>query len=201
MAVDRATILKASLVLLDKHGLDGVTMRRLAQAVGVQAPSLYWHYRDKQALLADMAEALVEQVDWGIDRRQDFRLVVQQLAERLLFALLARRDGATVYAATTIAGPNHARLVNSCIVIFTTAGFDSETATRSTGVLFSYILGHALVAQAHMQRGTLSIDQASVDHTAQFGFGVRAIIAGMGPPIEDAQVVALMRVFSSVRQA
>lgn len=201
MAVVRATILQASLVLLDKHGLDGLTMRRLAQAVGIQAPSLYWHYRDKQALLADMAEAMVQQVDWGIDRRQDFRLVLQQLAERLLFALLARRDGATVYAANTVGGPNRLRLVNSCISVLTTAGFDADTATRSTGVLLSYTLGHALLAQAHMQRGTLS-DQASVDHTAQFGFGVKAIIAGMGaPPVEDAQFVAIMRAFSSVRQA
>ena len=52
----------AAVDLADREGLDGVSMRRLAQLLGVDAMSLYNHVEDKDALLAAMADAVVAQI-------------------------------------------------------------------------------------------------------------------------------------------
>src|SRR5437879_13799155 len=58
----REHIVGAALDLLDEAGLEGLTMRALAERMGVRAASLYWHIRDKEQLLGLLAEAIVGEV-------------------------------------------------------------------------------------------------------------------------------------------
>ncbi|MFG1993248.1 TetR/AcrR family transcriptional regulator [Actinoplanes sp. NPDC048988] len=55
-------IVAAAVELADRDGLDGLSMRRLAQHLGVDAMSIYYHLRDKDALLAAMADAVVREI-------------------------------------------------------------------------------------------------------------------------------------------
>jgi len=92
-------IVAAGRDLLEEHGPDGLTMQRVAARVGVRAPSLYKHVRDRAALLAavaqDALEALgarltatdgsLEQLAYGYrafahERPQGFRLLLAGLA-------------------------------------------------------------------------------------------------------------------------
>ncbi|HSJ63196.1 MAG TPA: TetR/AcrR family transcriptional regulator [Gemmatimonadaceae bacterium] len=50
----RARALDAALSVLREHGFAAVTMRSVAEAAGMTAPALYWHYQDKDALLRDV---------------------------------------------------------------------------------------------------------------------------------------------------
>src|SRR5260370_18984633 len=96
MALDRAQVVNAAIELLDEVGLDGLTLRRLAEELGVQAPALYWHFKNKQELLDQMVvtisatEAPVRMPehgepwdDWLAQRARDIRR-----------ALNSHRDGA-----------------------------------------------------------------------------------------------------------
>jgi len=56
--MDRETIVAAALALLDEVGLDGLTTRRLAAELDVKSPALYWHFRNKQELVDEMARAI-----------------------------------------------------------------------------------------------------------------------------------------------
>src|ERR1700760_3630975 len=51
MPVTRERIVAVALELLDEGGLDGLTLRRLADRLGIRAPTLYWHVRNKRELL------------------------------------------------------------------------------------------------------------------------------------------------------
>ena len=62
MALDRQRIVAEAVALLDADGLDGVTLRKLAARLGVQAPTLYWHIPNKAALITAIAEAILERV-------------------------------------------------------------------------------------------------------------------------------------------
>ena len=53
--LDRQTVVGAALRLLDRVGIEGLTVRKLAAELGVQAPALYWHFKSKQQLLDEMA--------------------------------------------------------------------------------------------------------------------------------------------------
>ncbi|MFI5893523.1 TetR/AcrR family transcriptional regulator [Actinoplanes sp. NPDC051513] len=55
-------IVTEAIALADADGLDGLSMRRLAQHLAVDPMSLYYHVRDKDALLAEMADAVVAEI-------------------------------------------------------------------------------------------------------------------------------------------
>ena len=57
--LDRERVVRAALALLDEVGLDGLTLRRLAQDLGVKAPALYWHVASKADLLHEMAVTML----------------------------------------------------------------------------------------------------------------------------------------------
>ena len=59
MQLSREQVLAAALGLLDEAGLEQLTMRRLAAALGVQNGATYWHFRSKQDLLEAMADTLL----------------------------------------------------------------------------------------------------------------------------------------------
>ncbi|MGO1854733.1 MAG: TetR/AcrR family transcriptional regulator C-terminal domain-containing protein [Microbacteriaceae bacterium] len=100
MTLTPERIVQEALALLDEDGLDGVTLRRLAARLGVQAPTLYWHVHNKADLLAHLGDAILAPLgalpdpagahwrDWLLEAATHFRA-----------SLLAHRDGARVVAA------------------------------------------------------------------------------------------------------
>jgi TetR/AcrR family transcriptional regulator, tetracycline repressor protein len=105
VALDRRQIVTGAVALLDADGLDGVTLRRLAQRLGVQAPTLYWHIPSKAALVTAIAEEILDQqfpelAPPGPDERWQDWLI--GLTERLRRALLAHPDGARVVSASQL---------------------------------------------------------------------------------------------------
>ncbi|MBA0124987.1 TetR family transcriptional regulator [Haloechinothrix sp. YIM 98757] len=61
--VTRDAIRETALDLIDRDGLAGLSMRKLATELGVQAPSLYGHVATKDDLLHEIAEGIMEKVD------------------------------------------------------------------------------------------------------------------------------------------
>jgi AcrR family transcriptional regulator len=61
--LSRESIVTAAVELADQEGLDGLSMRRLAQGLGVDAMSIYYHLPDKSALLGAMADAVVAEIE------------------------------------------------------------------------------------------------------------------------------------------
>src|SRR6202453_1715107 len=58
MNLDREAVVRTALRVLDKTGLDGLTVRKIAAELHVQDPALYWHFKNKQELLDEMATAV-----------------------------------------------------------------------------------------------------------------------------------------------
>lgn len=62
--LNRAGIVSSAIELADRDGLAGLSMRRLAQELGVDAMSIYYHLRDKDTLLAAMTDAVVAAIEY-----------------------------------------------------------------------------------------------------------------------------------------
>jgi len=58
MALDRATIIDKAFEVLAEKGVEGLSTRKLAEALGVSGPSLYWHFKTKRELFDHMSEAM-----------------------------------------------------------------------------------------------------------------------------------------------
>lgn len=92
MRNSRADVVEAALRVLDEHGLEFCSMRRVAAALDVQPSALYHHVPNKQSLLALMADEIVR----GVASRGGEHPA--SLCRALRQALLAIRDGADVVA-------------------------------------------------------------------------------------------------------
>ncbi|WP_316306993.1 TetR/AcrR family transcriptional regulator, partial [Clavibacter michiganensis] len=83
----RDDVARTALRILDEHGLPDFTMRRLGAALDVQPSALYWHFPDKQSLLAELADRIVAEAEAetenAADRRTDWQEGVRHAAEVL----------------------------------------------------------------------------------------------------------------------
>lgn len=101
MALNKVQIIKESLNLLNESGLEGVTLRKLATKLGVQAPALYWHFKNKNELVTEMAEAILQMEFVNIPVRQvdeSWQNWLTLIFNRLRKALLSHTDGGRVVA-------------------------------------------------------------------------------------------------------
>jgi TetR/AcrR family tetracycline transcriptional repressor len=66
--LDRNLVVDAALAVADDEGLEAVTIRRLAQELSVTPMALYWHFKDKDALLAAVADRVWDDTVVELDR-------------------------------------------------------------------------------------------------------------------------------------
>jgi AcrR family transcriptional regulator len=71
--LDRDQIVEAALGLMDEHGIEWLTMRRLAGALGVSAPTLYWHLPDKDALHDACVDRALREIEIPVADHDDWR--------------------------------------------------------------------------------------------------------------------------------
>ncbi|MBV9354190.1 MAG: TetR/AcrR family transcriptional regulator C-terminal domain-containing protein [Chloroflexi bacterium] len=138
--LDREQLIQAALALLDAVGFDGLTMRRLAERLGVQAASLYNHVRDKQQLLTLLADAICRDVP-SLQPARPWREQLEQAARDLRRVLLAHRDAARVLMATPPVGPNRLRTIEQVLAVLRAAGFVDRDVADAGWVLNSYVTG------------------------------------------------------------
>ncbi|MCP2165749.1 TetR/AcrR family transcriptional regulator [Goodfellowiella coeruleoviolacea] len=150
-AADRAQVTATALRLLGDIGLDALTMRKLATAVGVQVGTLYGYFPTKRALLTAMAEAMLEGCRDAAEGVTQPRERVWALMKSLRAALLSYRDGARVYAGTHATGPNTLGFAEALGSALREAGLDASAATRTAHLLLHFTTGHVLEEQAASQ--------------------------------------------------
>lgn len=139
-ALDRRQIVQAALGLLDDVGLDGLTMRGLAKRLGIQAASLYWHVRDKQDLLGQMAEEICASMREP-DRTLPWQQQLEALAQEYRRVLKSHRDAARVLAASGgPSGPHRLRLTEIVLRTLLDAGLDPQDAAYAGRLLNAYVV-------------------------------------------------------------
>ncbi len=146
-------IADAGLELLNEVGLQGLTMRRIADRLGVAPPALYWHVENKQQLLDAMATVMFRRAMIGLEApRQDesFDNWAADWARRLRSNLLRYRDGGKVFAGTAIADDLMYRTVELFLRALQDAGFGPRDAARCAHLLLHYTTGFVIEEQASM---------------------------------------------------
>ena len=89
LRLTRERIIDASLELIDRDGIGALTMRRVADELAVQAPSLYNHVRSKDELLDAVAETVMQHVDVSGFERLGWRNALDSWAWSYYEALVA----------------------------------------------------------------------------------------------------------------
>ncbi|MFF7939847.1 TetR/AcrR family transcriptional regulator C-terminal domain-containing protein [Nocardia gamkensis] len=139
----RQAVLHAAVRLADEHGSAALSMRRLAQTLGVEAMSLYNHVRNKDDLLDGIADLVVAEMappaiggDWKA-----------ALRARSMSAhkVLLRHPWATGLIGTRInVGPAMLRYIDATVGCLRAAGFSLPQADRAWNALDSHLYGFTL---------------------------------------------------------
>lgn len=143
------TVIRAALDLLNEVGVDGLTTRKLAERLGVQQPALYWHFRNKRALLDALAEAmLAENHTHSVPRADDdWRSFLIGNARSFRQALLAYRDGARIHAGTRPGAPQM-ETADAQLRFLCEAGFSAGDAVNALMTISYFTVGAVLEQQA-----------------------------------------------------
>lgn len=202
----RATVAAAALDLLDEVGLDRLSVRRLADVLGVKSPALYWHFQDKAELLDLMAQELLRPTELPPAATfSSWQHWAAEHARRRRQTLLTRRDGARLVVGTR-PGPEIAVRAENDMNILVAAGFTPVEALRALVALGHYVTGFVIEEQAALQRRELRSsprdEQQGVDtptlraaledggapeNDDAFEHGLRALIRGLDDPaLHDA---------------
>lgn len=147
MKIQRVAVVAKALDLLDEVGIEGLTMRRLADAMDIKAASLYWHFANKQALLDGMADMLIQDVARSVDTHAGWEAQIRQVAAQLRQALAARRDGVRVFGGTYVISENVFRVAEALIACMRLGGASTKLASLSTFTLLYYVLGFVMEAE------------------------------------------------------
>lgn len=86
--ISRRNVLETALAIIDQEGLEGLSIRRLADALGVNGASLYHHFENKDEILIGAAEFALADVRTPEKSDADWRNWLPENARRLRSALL-----------------------------------------------------------------------------------------------------------------
>jgi AcrR family transcriptional regulator len=147
--LNRSVILQTALAIVDRDGVDGLSMRRLSNALGRDPVMVYRHVPNKAAVLDGVVEIVLEQLvvdktdpDWAAQLRtvaHNFRQLA--LAHPKVVPLLVTRPLATPLGQRP---PGMLRPLEDVLALLTSAGFTGRDALHIYRVLFGYLYGHIL---------------------------------------------------------
>ncbi len=186
----RVDVVAAALRLLDEFGLPDLTMRRLAATLDVQPSALYWHFPNKQALLAAVSDQIIARARHLPPSASEWMPAARAEADALRDALLAFRDSAEVVSSTLALGLGADEAVQRLTAALAHGDFELETVRRGASALLHFILGHVSHEQQRMYADSLGVlsplrastptdAAAGASARAEFDFGTMLLLTGM----------------------
>ncbi|AKL65488.1 TetR/AcrR family transcriptional regulator [Streptomyces goshikiensis] len=160
--LSRDLIVEAAGTLVDAEGLEAVSTRRLAAALGVSGPSLYNHFRTKDEILEAVADAVSARVDLSMFDAADgrgWRAALHDWAHSYRGALSDHPNIVPVLARGPGRRPAGLRVADAVFGAMTAAGWPPAQATRIGALMRYFILGSAVASFA---RGFVD-DEAAYD--------------------------------------
>jgi len=160
----RDRIIEAAIEMADRDGPTALTMRRLGQALDVEAMSLYHHVNGREDLLEGMVARLVDHVEVParsqLGPADGWQAFLQHVAHDIrslavehpnLFPLVATRPPAAPWLRPPL---RSLRIVEAFLDGLVARGLPDEEAVRVYKVFTGFLLGHLLLEVAESGAGT-----------------------------------------------
>jgi AcrR family transcriptional regulator len=136
-------VLRAALRIADRDGIEAVSMRKLGQALRVEAMSLYKHVADKEDILDGLADLVMCEVELPTSD-SEWRSSLRATAISVHGALLRHPWAAPVLETRRTPGPARLRFLDAVVGVLQGAGFSLPDVARAFMALDSHIYGFAL---------------------------------------------------------
>jgi len=144
-------VVRTAITILDEYGLADLSMRRLAAALNVQPSALYWHFTNKQTLLAAMADEILARSPGSDLAARPWDIQVTERARTLRTTLLAHRDGAELVSTVHAFGLGGTAAHQDLTGAVAAGGFPPGFAPAAAMTILHFVFGHVSVEQQHLQ--------------------------------------------------
>lgn len=154
------------MTLLDQHGIEGLTMRRLAQQLDVTSPAMYWHVKTKD----DVLDLAVDQIFGEVpipEASDDWRADVRALARAWRAAML-RHPWAPSLIGRPMLGPNVLARTEFLQAALVRGGCRDLHLAVTTRMLANYVIGAALTETTWHRTADPQARAAARDHIAAY---------------------------------
>jgi AcrR family transcriptional regulator len=141
--LSRDRVLRAALAFADERGLEGLSMRKLAQELGVEAMSLYNHVENKDDIVSGMIGLVVGEIAVP-DVEADWRSALRESAISAHEALSRHRWAASVWMSAGGTGRGRMRHAEAALRCLREAGFSEDLTYHAFHVWQGYSLGFTL---------------------------------------------------------
>lgn len=194
-------IAATALELVDRDGLEALSMRRLADELGVGTMTLYGYFRSKAELLDALMDASVTVTDADLPSEGPWRERIVALAGTMRAWLESHPALVQVRMQQTLTRPRQFVVTERVVQALIDAGLDRAEAARAFRVLFTYVFGSVAFSpsatadsarrEVRAALATLSPDEypllatmadeaaAAVAGDEQFDFGLALILDGI----------------------
>jgi AcrR family transcriptional regulator len=139
----RDAIVDAGLALLEREGLQGVSMRKLAQELDAGAASLYWHVGDKEELLSLMLDRIVGEAEVVEPDPEHWQEQVKEIMRATRRLMLKRRDAAQLSLGRIPAGPNSLPVMERSLAVLHAAGLPPRVISYASDMFALFVGGFA----------------------------------------------------------
>src|SRR5215467_4044900 len=145
--LSRERILATALVLVDEEGLEALSMRKLGQALGYEAMSLYNHVANKDDLLDGILDLVLAEMEppapnGGLPAIRAAAISAHEALRRHPWA-------AGLLMTPTRVRPGRLEFMDGLLGALRTAGFSAETTYHAYHVIDAHIIGFSLWQSTH----------------------------------------------------
>jgi AcrR family transcriptional regulator len=141
--LSRERVLETAVSLADRHGIEWLSMRKLADELGVAAMSLYYYVPNKERLIDGMVDIVFGEIE-PPSLELDWKTAMRRRAVSTREALNRHRWAVGHMEGRTHHGPANLRLHDAVLGCLRAAGFSVEMTVHAYSVQDAYIYGFAL---------------------------------------------------------
>ncbi len=177
--LSRDRVLAAARDVLAGGGLQALTMRTLADRLGVRPNALYSHFASKTALIEELLDDVLTEVRAPATDTPDWRMALHDLMASTHEVLLAHPDLVPLYLGRGARGQNAQRLGEVMLALLARGGITGPPAREALRVLIVYAIGFAaFVTQPGFERDD-DPDARRAELVGNFDSGLRWLLAGI----------------------
>jgi AcrR family transcriptional regulator len=201
----QAAVVAAARGIVERHGLDALTMRRLATDLGVAPNTLYSHVTGKSALVDLLMDDVAGEVEAPDPETIEWRDGLHTMFASTRRTVAAVPELAPLFLCRAPRGPNALRLGEVTLELLARGAVEGPAAVRALRALLVYSFGYAAFAAARAEdpdpigraqraerafaaddslprTSALAAELARAPAEAGFESGLEALIAGIGGP-------------------
>ncbi|HET6963266.1 MAG TPA: TetR/AcrR family transcriptional regulator [Acidimicrobiales bacterium] len=185
-SISRDQVLETALRMLRTHGYEQITIRAIANEMGVAPMSLYRHIRDKDDILDEVVDRLLARQWRPRSETSDWKEWVGEAADRLHRFLVDQPAALHVFLDHPVVSPSNVARMQAMMEVLREELCDEEAAGRAYGAIQTYTIGFAALEAARAgwvppdgDENPVARQLASYTTPRQFSVGLGYLLAGI----------------------